>query len=225
VWSDSAFSVYHNPDYGVCFRYPLNFALQEQSQPSDSNSGTAATATPSDSMASDVTAPSASAAGATASETPQAQELQNVEQTELHLIATVSIPWDAYPNTPFQSGTLQFLAYPANSAEGCQPLATRQETGGAAANGIVSIQGIPFAWREQGSSDGDTRYVRREYAGYSAGICYEFRAEVDTFVKAVQDEEATPAVTKKILRTLEKIVLSLQLEPASASAPTRAAAP
>ena len=223
VWSDSAFSVYRNPDYGISFRYPRNFALQEQSQASDSDSGTAATTTPSDAIASDVTAPSASAADATASETLQAQELKNVEQAAPHLIATVSIPSDAYPNTTFESGTLQFLMHRAATAESCQPFATEPGSARDGASGTVSIQGIPFAWRERSSSDTETRHMRREYTGYSAGVCYEFRAEVDTFAKAEQDEETAPAVTKKILRTLEKIVLSLQLELAPASAPRKAA--
>lgn len=222
VWSDSAFSVYRNPDYGISFRYPRNFALQEQSQASDSDSGAATSTAQSGSTASDVTAPSASAAGATAPEAPQTQQQQNVVQPSAHMIATVSIPSDAYPNTTFGGGTLQFLAHPATTAESCQPFATQQETG-ETAGGTVSIQGIPFTWRERSSIETETRHVRREYAGYSAGTCYQFRAEVDTFAKADQGD-ATPAVTKKVLRTLEKIVLSVQLEPTSASALTKVTA-
>ncbi|HET7151094.1 MAG TPA: hypothetical protein VFI60_06755 [Candidatus Acidoferrum sp.] len=225
VWSDSAFSVYHNPDYGISFRYPRNFALQEQSQPSDSDSGAATSAAPSDSTASDVTAPSASPTGATVSEAAQAQEQQNVAQPSAHLIATVSIPSDAYPNTTFQSGTLQFLVRRAATAESCQPFSARRESGGDGPSGMVSIKGIPFTWREQSSSDADTRYVRREYVGYSAGVCYQFRGEVGVTAQANQEEGTTPAATKKILRTLEKIVLSLQVEPPFASDPTKAAAP
>lgn len=220
LWSDSAFPVYRNPDYGISFRYPRNFALQEQSQASDSDSGTAATATPPDSMALDVTATSASASDAADPETPQTQVQQNVAQASAHLIATVSIPSDAYPNTTFESGTLQFLVHRA-ATESCQPFATEPGSARDGASGTASIQGIPFAWRERSSIETETRHVRREYAGYSAGTCYEFRAEVDTFAKADQDEETTPAVTKKILRILEKIVLSVQIEPKSASAPTR----
>lgn len=223
VWSDSAFSVYHNPDYGVSFRYPRNFALQEQSQASDSDSGTAPSTVQSAATPPDGSAPSALVADVTASETPHAQDPRNVEQPAPHLIATVSIPSDAYPNTTFESGTLQFLERPAATTETCQPFVAEPWSARDSANGTVSIQGISFAWRERSSSNAETRHVRREYAGYSAGVCYEFRAEVDTFAKTDQDEEITPGVTKKILRTLEKIVLSLQLQSASASAPTAAA--
>lgn len=137
------------------------------------------------------------------------------------MIATVVIPSDAYPNTTFESGTLQFLLHPAAKAETCQPFATEPGSARDGASGTVSIQGIAFTWHERSSVETETRHVRRTFAGYSAGTCYEFRAEVDTFAKADQDEATTPAVTKKILRTLEKIVLSVQLEPKSASAPIK----
>lgn len=220
VWSDSAFSVYRSQDFGISFRYPRNFALQEQSQASDSDAGVPGTAQ-SGSTPSDATAASASATDATASETPQAQELQSVGRAAPHLIATVSIPSDAYPNTTFEGGTLQFLAHPAAKAEACQPFATEPRSARDGTSGTVSIQGMAFAWRERSSVETETRHVRREYAGYSAGTCYDFYAEVDTYAKADQDDETTPVVTKRIMRTLEKIVLSLQLEPASASAPTK----
>jgi hypothetical protein len=192
VWRDSTFSVYHNPDYGVTFRYPRNFALQEQAEAGDSDSDAAPAA--------------------------QAQQQLTAEQPGALLVATVSIPSDAYPNTTFQSGALQFVVHPLAKAESCQALATPLGPVGNGASGIVSIQEIPFTWREQSSSDADTRYVQREYAGYARGACYEFRMEVGVSGGSDTDAGIKAADTKKILRTLEKIVLSLQLHQAAAAA-------
>lgn len=194
VWRDSTFAVYHNPDYGVTLRYPRNFALQEQAEAGDSDSDAASSAA------------------------AQAQEQLTAEQPGALLVATVSIPSDAYPNTTFESGTLQFLVQPATTAESCQAFAAPQEPGGDGASGTVSIQGVPFAWRDRSSGDADTRYVQREYAGYAGGACYEFRMEVGVSGDSDPDAGMKAADTKKILRTLEKIVLSLQLQPAGASA-------
>jgi hypothetical protein len=90
---DSAFSVYHNPAYGISFRYPKNYLLDDYSGSEDE--------------------PSRSEAWrGLASRQPGAL-----------LVATVTIPPDVYPNTTFAGASLQLAVHPNVTLETCQSFA------------------------------------------------------------------------------------------------------
>ncbi len=186
---DSAFSVYHNPDYGVAFRYPRNFALQEQSEADESDADAA-----------------------------QAQQDLTAEQPGALLVATISIPGDAYPNTTFRSGALQFVVNSEATPEACREFANTPDSDWYGTTGTVTLQGITFYWQEDSSTSLGATYKNRDYAGFSNDTCYEFRIEVVASDNFDFGPETKPADVSKIFRTLEKIVLTLQLHPAPAPA-------
>jgi len=136
---DSALSTYHNPDYGVSFRYPRNYLLEEGFDSEDPS-------------------------------ILNAQQELAARQPGSILVATVTIPPDAYPNTTFRSGTLQLVVNPTVAAEACQAFAAPEDE--YFTSGSRSIQGITFNWRERGSA-AMARILNRDYAGFSNGACYE----------------------------------------------------
>jgi hypothetical protein len=188
---DSTLAEYHNPDYGVSFRYPRNFALMEQSQADSSDSSVA-----------------------------EAQQNSAVSQPGSELVATVSIPADSYPNTNFRGGTLQLLANPEVTPEICPSFAA-PDSDGYGTTGTIRVQGINFDWHDRGSAGGGTGYDNREYAGFSAGVCYIFRIELVVSGSIDPDYGIKLADLPRIMGVLEKIVSSFQIypKPASATAP------
>jgi hypothetical protein len=96
---DSAFSVYNNPDYGVSFRYPRTYSLDDPEEDTDEASS------------------------------GETQKSLNIEQPGSVLVATVEIPSDAYPRTTFVSGTLQFITNKEISSATCRSFVTPDEDG------------------------------------------------------------------------------------------------
>ncbi len=183
---DSEFSVYHNPDYGVSFRYPRNYLLQEPEQ----------------------NEPDAVADGSPFLLTQK--ELDSTQPGAI-VVASVLIPDDAYPNTTFAHGHLQFIVNPQATAESCRAAVGSLDSGADGASGTITAQGIPFDWRLRHSADAGSRFVNAEYAGFSKGSCYEFFIEIADAADTEPDSAAKPADISKILRALEKIVLSFQI--------------
>ena len=181
---DSALSTYHNPDYGVSFRYPRNYLLEEDFDSEDPS-------------------------------ILNAQQEIEARQPGSILIATVTIPPDAYPNTTFRSGTLQLVVNPTVAAEACQAYAAPEDE--YFTSGSRSIQGITFNWRERGSAAMGTGFLNRDYAGFSNGACYEFFLEIATGSNPDSDPHIKEADNPKIMRQLDKIVSSLQIRPVHAS--------
>ena len=179
---DSEFTVYHNPDYGVSFRYPRNFALVEGADSDD------------------------------AAFLRDQQQLA-ATQPDATLVAVVSVPDDAYPNTSFRSGSLQLVVNPAATVEACRALATASSSDQFAGAGSLSIQGIPFDWRVvRNAPEGGASVEQVAYAGYSSGKCYEFLLEITASGKVEPNSEEKPADFSRILRPLEKIVSSFQVQ-------------
>jgi hypothetical protein len=175
---DSAFSVYNNPTYGVSFRYPRNYSLDEKLD----------------------------------SEDPSIREAQQplvAQQPGSILVAAVTIPADAYPNTTFRSGTLQFVVNSAVTPETCQSFAAPLDE--AYTSGSTSAQGIILNWRQRGSAAMGTGYLNRDYAGFSNGACYEFFLEIITGSNPDADPRIKDADEVKIMRQPGKIVSSLQI--------------
>jgi len=182
---DSALSVYNNPTYGISFRYPRNYSLDE----------------------------------ALDSEDPsilQAQQELVAQQPAATLVALVAIPPDAHPNTTFRSGTLEFAVNAAVTPDVCQSLAVPLD--GTYAFGSTSIQGVNFNWRQRGFAAMGTGTLDRDYAGYSNGTCYEFFLEIVTGTNPDLDPGIKDADEIKIMRRLDKIVSSLQINSKAAPA-------
>lgn len=208
---DSEFSVYHNPGYGISFRYPRNYLLLEPKlepklDPEQDPEQT----------------PEQASIGSVDSELLLTPQSLDSDQPGALLVATVLIPDDAYPNTSFASGHLQFVVNPRATAESCRALVAPPDSPLPAAPHELFLQDIHFYWRDRGSSTPSILFAGREYAGFSGGACYEF------FLQAASTPSAysvlptpgavlptPPADLAKILRPLEKSVSSFQLRPAS----------
>jgi hypothetical protein len=182
---EAAFSVYNEPEYGVSFRYPRNYALEE---------------------------------GELGEPIPGARSQAELadEQPEAVLLATVVIPEDAYPNTTFVAGSLQFAVDASLMPGSCKELLIDPENSVGRKTGTLGVEGVLFHWTEVTTTTADagtdTESVERDYAGYANGACYEFFAHVEVGETANSDGLEKQADAKKILRHLEKIVASLQCE-------------
>jgi hypothetical protein len=132
------------------------------------------------------------------------------------LIATLRIPDDAYPNTTFSSGYLQFVVNPSATAAECRSfIAPPGSDDWPGATDQITLAGVPFFWRDRGSISNESVSAARDYAGFSSGACYEFSLEVSSSTAPGTDPLIAPADLPKLLRPLEKIVSSLQLHPRS----------
>jgi hypothetical protein len=197
---DSAFALYHNPAYGVSFRYPRTYALDSLGEEEDAEA---------------------------VAESPnlKTQQQLDAEQPGALLLATIEIPADAFPNTTFVEGHLQFAVNRQSTAESCLALIAPPDSDWPGAPDQTIIQGIPFHWRDRGAITPDSIVARRDYAGFSAGACYEFFLEVAATPPATQapasattsslnsPTHVAAADLPKILRPLEKTVQSLQFHP------------
>jgi hypothetical protein len=157
------------------------------------------------------------------------------------LIATIVVPDDAYPNTSFAGGSLQFAINRYQTAGTCRANLLARLGDAKGASGTVVAQGVTFAWIDIDTGDGNTEFSERAYAGFANDACYEFFVRVgvgsDTGAGTFQNvpaggvaPNASLTITgeesggyhrpddRKILARLEKIVGSLQVERTSASA-------
>ena len=189
---DSQFAVYRNLDYGVSFRYPRNYLLQEPAQD-----------------------PQQQEADSVGSDYLLTQELIEAEQPGAVLVATIQIPDDAYPNTTFAGGHLQFVVNPHATAESCRALVAPPDSLLPAAAHDLFLQDVRFQWRDRGSSTPEIIAAGREYAGFSDGSCYEFFLQAVSSSSADSGLPAAPADLAKILRPLERSVSSFHLHAVS----------
>jgi hypothetical protein len=140
------------------------------------------------------------------------QQLQS-EQPGAHVIATVEIPSDAYPNTTFSEGHLQFAVNPRATAESCRSFVAPPDSDWSGATDQTVVQGIPFYWRDRGLITSESITFSRDYAGYSNGTCYEFYLQVVSTPASSSAVPINQADLGKILRPFEKSISSLQLHP------------
>ena len=174
---DSALSVYHNPAYGISFRYPKTYLLDESSDSENSAIS-------------------------------EAEQRLTTDQPGATLVALISIPPDAYPNTTFAGGTLQFAVNPNLDSAACHALAAPSDD--ALTFGSTSVQGLALAWVQTSSASMGTDYTNRDYAGFANGACYEFLLQVAISSNYDGDHQFKPADAPKILHQLSKIVSSVQ---------------
>jgi hypothetical protein len=225
---DSAFAKYYDPDYGITLRYPRNFVLLESAgddAESDADSDRA------------ISWEQAKQAGAGVR---TAEELSS-DDAGAALLATIVVPDDAYPNTAFAGGSVQFVVNRYQTAGTCRSNLLGRMGDEKGPSGTVTAQGVSFAWIDTDAGDGGTEFYERDYAGFANDACYEFFVRVGVKLTApigqtVQNvstvdggSDGASSVTseesagsrrldeRKILAHLEKIVASLQVESASAS--------
>jgi hypothetical protein len=202
---ESALATYSNPEYGVAFRYPRNFALL------DDDAGDAAV----DDNAAEVEGDLEAGTLQPNSGTRSREELER-EEPGAALVATLIVPDDAYPNTSFSGGSVQFAVNRYETAGSCRQSLLSRLGDSNGRSGSATIQGVEFAWADGDAGDGSTEFFERDYAGFSHGACYEFYLRVGV----ISPDDAgvgRPPDEKKILGHLEKIVASLQFESRVAS--------
>jgi hypothetical protein len=212
---DSEFSVYRNPAYGISFRYPRNYVLLEpksdrQQDPQQPEQTPEQAPEQAKEQANDQ-----NSADAADSDFLLTQESLEADQPGALLVASVLIPDDAYPNTTFGGGHLQFVVNPRATTESCRALVAPPDSPSPAAPHDLFLQDIHFEWRDRGSSTPGIRSAGREYIGFSGGACYEFFLQAVSTPSADSVFPTAQADLAKILRPLEKSVSSLHLHPAS----------
>ena len=136
------------------------------------------------------------------------------------LVSTVTIPPDAYPNTTFRGGTLQFVLNLVVTADTCRSFAV--PTDDAYTSGSTQVRRINFDWRQRGWATAGTGTLNLDYAGFSNGACYEFFLEVVTGSNPDADPHIKDADATKIMHNLERIVSSLQFQSEAKSGSTKA---
>ena len=187
---ESALSIYSNPEYGISFRYPRNFALQEADDLNENAPEDPSRARTPDQLAQD--------------------------EPGALLLATVVVPDDAYPNTTFAGGSLQLAVNRYLTAGSCRRELISRLGDSNGRTGTATVQGVEFTWADTDEGDGSTEFFERDYAGFANGTCYQFFLRVGV-ATAEDSDGARPPDERKILGHMEKIVSSLQLEPQSVS--------
>jgi len=171
-------ATYNNPEEGISFRYPRNYALEEG----------------------DVLERSFFL---------KRQEDLDIERPGATLVATILIPEDGYPNTTFEHGSLQLLINESASEKGCRNSLIAASS--VKSSGTTTVQGVVFSWSEQESETGGAKLLERTYTGYSQRTCYAFSLTVVAEETPDPDGFKKPADTVKIMKQLEKIILSAQI--------------
>src|SRR6266581_3407684 len=118
---------------------------------------------------------------------------------------------DAYPNTTFASGHLQFAVNSSVTEETCRSFVESAKSGWPVAGGTTFLSGIAMQWSERDSVSTGNAYINRDYAGFSNGTCYEFFLEVASTAALNSDGPSSRADIVKVRRPLEKTVSSLEL--------------
>jgi hypothetical protein len=86
-------------------------------------------------------------------------------------LITVEMPTSSYPGTGFE-GAYFNLSVDAHLDPGqCFSLTSQAGPGG---GGHLTIGGVVFDWRDEGSVAAGTDFDRRNYSGYANGVCYYF---------------------------------------------------
>jgi hypothetical protein len=179
--ADWSMTTYNDPEYGLSFRYPRDYALED---------------------------------GEVDEHSFFLRRQEDLEP-DTKLLATVLIPEDGYPNTNFEHGSLQVLVHEGLDPDGCRELVDPENGAfGEKRVRVINTDNGPFWWSEEKSSADGTQIVEREYAAFLGGRCYEFYAVVALGELEGQDSAARPADPEKILRQLEKIVVSVRVSAA-----------
>jgi len=137
------------------------------------------------------------------------QEDLDIERPGATLVATILIPEDGYPNTTFEHGSLQLVIDESASEKSCRDSLIAAAS--VKSSGTTTVQGVVFSWSEQESETGGAKLLERTYTGYSQRTCYAFSLTVVAEETPDPDGFKKPADTVKIMKQLEKIILSAQI--------------
>lgn len=146
----------------------------------------------------------------------QRQQELEAQQPDAIPVATVLVLDDAYPNTTFSGGYLQFAVNPHATAETCRGFLAPPDPDWPGSLDETIVEGIPFHWRDRGSLAAESVSASRDYVGFSNGTCYEFFLQVTSTSSVGSAIPLAHTDLVRILRPLEKTVSSLQLHPAPA---------
>jgi hypothetical protein len=216
---DAAFAKYSDSEHGASFRFPRSFALLESGD-DDADSDRV------------LTWQQAKESGAGVR---TAEELSS-DDAGATLMATIVIPDDAYPNTSFAGGSIQFAVNRYQTLASCRASLLARQGDAKAPSGAVTAQGgATFAWIDIDAGDGTTEFHERDYATFANDACFEFFVRVgvgqaaDRTPNAAMISTATPdgssSVTseesmhygpvdeRKVFAQLDKIVASFQAQP------------
>ena len=130
------------------------------------------------------------------------------EQPGAVLLATLQIPDDAFPNSPFIGGFLQLVVNPGLTPRSCSHVLDPASQVPSGRTGSTKIQGIAFEWKERTFSYADTEFRERTYVGSANGECYEFFGEVSATASETYSVASSLAETEKTLRHLDNVILS-----------------
>ena len=158
---DPVFAKYTDTENGVSFRYPRNFALLDSAD-EDADSDRV------------ISWQQAKESGAGV----RTSEELGADDPGATLIATIVVPEDAYPNTSFAGGSLQFAINRYQTAGTCRANLLARLGDAKGASGTVTAQGVTFAWIDIDTGDGSTEFSERDYAGFANDACYEFFVRV-----------------------------------------------
>jgi hypothetical protein len=181
---ESTFSTYSNSEYGVNFKYPRNYPLDEG-------------------LLDDETVENIPGL--------RSQAQLEAEQPGGVLGATIIVPDDSFPNTTFAGGSVQFAVNRYLAGQGCRELPASRLGDANGTTGTKVIQGVAFNWADSDAGEGETEFFERDYAGFANGTCYEFFLRVG-LESSGDSDQVKPANQKKIVAQLEKIVGSVQLQ-------------
>ena len=176
--SDWSMTTYSNPEYGLTFRYPRDYALEEGE----------------------------------VDEHSFFLRRQEELEPDTKLLATVLIPEDGYPNTTFEHGSLQVLVHEGLERESCREMVD-PENGAFGEKGVrvINTENAAIWWSEEKSSADGTQILEREYAAFLGGRCYEFYAVVVVGEPRDKEEAERQADAGRIIRQLEKILVSVHV--------------
>jgi hypothetical protein len=155
---ESGWSTYSSPEYGVTFRYPRNYPLDEGPLATADTSGLR-----------------------------NQEELQS-EQRGAVLVATIVVPDDSFPNTTFAGGSVQFAVSRYLPEGGCQDFPITRMGDAKGLSGTITIHGVPFTWADRDEGDVTTEFLERDYAGFANDTCYEFFIRVGVGAPGDTDE-------------------------------------
>jgi hypothetical protein len=137
----------------------------------------------------------------------------DAQQPGAILLATVVIPDDAFPNTTFSEGHLQFVVNPTLDEVSCRELVLPENIFNPEASDQLLLRGITLYWRDRGSIAPGTVTASRDYSGFASGVCYQFFLEATSSSDSIVSRHAISLDLVRVLRPLEKSVSSFDLHP------------
>jgi hypothetical protein len=139
------------------------------------------------------------------------QEDLDIEQPGARLVATLLIPEDGYPNTTFVHGSLQLAANDSATAHSCAEISGNNGSATTVLKSLA-VQGVLFHGTEWQYLTAGTQVLERQYAGFSDGTCYQLTLVVAAEVVTDPNGTTKPAEEARIMRQLEKILSSVQIQ-------------